>query len=130
MLITILSFSYTHASLGESVVLFVVCHTSRTTIFEASAQVRTLFCIVFGRSHREDCQRWYTAEYGYVGGRYGRCSEAAMVQALRNGPVSVSFNVYPDFMHYKSGIYHYTGAENLHWKSFIVRLYYLIIRIR
>ena len=28
---------------------------------------------------------------------------------VREGPLSVSFEVYPDFMHYSGGIYKYTG---------------------
>merc|ERR1719397_1790709 len=34
-----------------------------------------------------------------------------MMKALvENGPMSVSFEVYDDFMMYKSGVYHHTGA--------------------
>ncbi|CAL8361633.1 unnamed protein product [Merluccius merluccius] len=56
------------------------------------------------------CGRLYTAEYSYVGGYYGGCSEAAMMQELLyNGPFAVSFEVYPDFRYYKGGIYHHTG---------------------
>ena len=34
-----------------------------------------------------------------------------MMKALvENGPMSVSFEVYDDFMLYKSGVYHHTGA--------------------
>jgi len=28
---------------------------------------------------------------------------------VHGGPISVSFEVYPDFRYYKSGIYHHTG---------------------
>ncbi|XP_056467395.1 dipeptidyl peptidase 1 [Gadus chalcogrammus] len=56
------------------------------------------------------CGRLYTAEYSYVGGFYGGCSETAMMQELvKNGPMAVSFEVYPDFRYYKEGIYHHTG---------------------
>ncbi|XP_008308025.1 dipeptidyl peptidase 1 [Cynoglossus semilaevis] len=60
------------------------------------------------------CGRIYTAEYSYVGGFYGGCSEMAMMMELvKNGPMAVAFEVYPDFMHYKKGIYHHTGlADN------------------
>ena len=30
----------------------------------------------------------------------------------RNGPLAVSFMVYSDFFHYKSGIYHHTGLHD------------------
>ena len=40
------------------------------------------------------CRRLYTAEYHYVGGFYGGCSETAMIQELvQNGPMAVSFEV-------------------------------------
>lgn len=57
-----------------------------------------------------NCGRIYTAEYNYVGGFYGGCSETAMMlELVKNGPMAVAFEVYPDFMHYKEGIYHHTG---------------------
>ncbi|XP_061923247.1 LOW QUALITY PROTEIN: dipeptidyl peptidase 1 [Entelurus aequoreus] len=59
----------------------------------------------------QKCGRTYVAEYSYVGGFYGGCSEAAMMlELVQNGPMAVSFEVYPDFMHYKEGIYHHTGV--------------------
>lgn len=61
---------------------------------------------------KENCDRWYTAKYWYVGGYYGGCTETAMIDALlKNGPLSVSFEVYADFFHYKTGIYHHTGVK-------------------
>ncbi|XP_061575219.1 dipeptidyl peptidase 1 [Cololabis saira] len=61
----------------------------------------------------QKCGRMYAAEYGYVGGFYGGCSEAAMMQELvKNGPMAVAFEVYSDFMHYKEGIYHHTGLAD------------------
>jgi cathepsin C len=43
-------------------------------------------------------------------GYYGACNEELMrLELVLRGPISVSFEVYPDFMNYKSGIYHYTG---------------------
>ena len=33
-----------------------------------------------------------------------------MKALVENGPLSVSFEVYDDFMMYKSGVYHHTGA--------------------
>lgn len=69
----------------------------------------------------KSCRRWFSVgNYQYVGGYYGACSEESMIDALNNGPLSVSFEVYPDFMHYKSGIYHYTGVRGL--EPFIVSL--------
>ncbi|XP_077422865.1 dipeptidyl peptidase 1 [Vanacampus margaritifer] len=59
------------------------------------------------------CGRTYVAEYSYVGGFYGGCSEAAMMlELVQNGPMAVAFEVYPDFMHYKEGIYHHTGISD------------------
>eukprot|EP00088_Acartia_fossae_P009458 TRINITY_DN14583_c0_g1_i1.p1 TRINITY_DN14583_c0_g1~~TRINITY_DN14583_c0_g1_i1.p1 ORF type:complete len:353 (+),score=35.20 TRINITY_DN14583_c0_g1_i1:144-1061(+) len=56
------------------------------------------------------CLRHYTARYQYVGGYYGACNEYEMKKALvKNGPLSVSFEVYDDFMMYKRGVYHHTN---------------------
>ncbi|XP_063060825.1 dipeptidyl peptidase 1 [Engraulis encrasicolus] len=58
------------------------------------------------------CGRVYAADYHYVGGFYGNCNEAAMmVELVRDGPMGVAFEVYPDFIHYKEGIYHHTGTH-------------------
>ncbi|XP_007564164.1 PREDICTED: dipeptidyl peptidase 1 [Poecilia mexicana] len=60
-----------------------------------------------------NCGRMYTAEYGYVGGFYGGCSETAMMlELVKNGPMAVALEVYPDFMNYKGGIYHHTGLAD------------------
>ncbi len=59
-----------------------------------------------------NCPRQYGSKYHYVGGFYGACNEALMkVELVKNGPMSVSFMVYPDFVHYKTGIYHHTGNK-------------------
>ena len=67
---------------------------------------------LWGRSSYSDSlTRHYASAYRYVGGYYGGCSEEAMMKALvENGPLSVSFEVYDDFMMYKTGVYHHTGA--------------------
>lgn len=42
----------------------------------------------------QNCGRIYTAEYSYVGGFYGGCSEIAMMTELvKNGPMAVAFEV-------------------------------------
>ncbi|XP_053279001.1 dipeptidyl peptidase 1 [Pleuronectes platessa] len=61
----------------------------------------------------KNCVRVYAAEYNYVGGFYGGCSEMAMMLDLvKNGPMAVAFEVYSDFMNYKEGIYHHTGLSD------------------
>merc|ERR1711872_679735 len=46
---------------------------------------------------KSNCHRYYVSSYSYVGGYYGACSELEMKRALvRNGPLSVSFEVYHD----------------------------------
>ena len=41
-----------------------------------------------------NCGRIYTAEYNYVGGFYGGCSETAMMlELVKNGPMAVAFEV-------------------------------------
>ena len=54
--------------------------------------------------------RQFGTGYHYVGGFYGAYNEALMrAELVKNGPVAVSFEVYGDFLNYKSGIYHHTG---------------------
>ncbi|XP_066475809.1 dipeptidyl peptidase 1 [Tiliqua scincoides] len=59
---------------------------------------------------KQNCYLYYTSDYFYVGGFYGGCNEALMkIELVKHGPMAVAFEVYPDFMHYKGGIYHHTG---------------------
>ncbi|XP_038674159.1 dipeptidyl peptidase 1 [Scyliorhinus canicula] len=61
----------------------------------------------------KSCYHYYVSQYYYVGGFYGACNEAAMkLELVKNGPVSVAFEVYPDFMHYRGGIYYHTGLSD------------------
>lgn len=67
-----------------------------------------------GACSTKKCLKHYVESYGYVGGYYGGCSEEAMKKSLvEGGPLSVSFEVYNDFMMYKSGVYHHTGLIKL-----------------
>ncbi|XP_069327047.1 dipeptidyl peptidase 1 isoform X1 [Eulemur rufifrons] len=62
---------------------------------------------------KEDCLRYYSSEYHYVGGFYGGCNEALMkLELVHHGPMAVAFEVYDDFLHYRSGIYHRTGLRD------------------
>ncbi|XP_067890076.1 dipeptidyl peptidase 1 [Heterodontus francisci] len=62
---------------------------------------------------KKSCYRYYTSEYYYVGGFYGACNEAVMkLELVKNGPVSVAFEVYADFMYYHGGIYQHTGLRD------------------
>ncbi|XP_036284138.1 dipeptidyl peptidase 1 isoform X2 [Pipistrellus kuhlii] len=62
---------------------------------------------------KEDCFRYYTSEYHYVGGFYGGCNEALMkLELVHHGPMAVAFEVYDDFLHYHQGIYHHTGLKD------------------
>ena len=59
------------------------------------------------------CERHYATNYAYIGGFYGACNEALMrIELVKNGPLAVSFEVYDDFMSYKSGIYHHTATKD------------------
>lgn len=61
----------------------------------------------------DKCKRYYVAEYNYVGGFYGGCNEELMkMELVRNGPMVVAFEVYPDFETYRGGIYHHTGLRS------------------
>lgn len=58
------------------------------------------------------CVRQFGTGYHYVGGFYGACNEVLMrLELVKNGPIAVGFEVYNDFVNYKSGIYHHTGKE-------------------
>ena len=64
-------------------------------------------------SEKQGCLRYYSTNYYYVGGFYGNCSESAMrMELVKNGPIAIGFEVYPDFQAYKSGIYKHTGLED------------------
>jgi len=44
--------------------------------------------------------------YGYVGGYYGACTEAAMKREIKDhGPIVVAYEVSPEFQHYRSGVF-------------------------
>lgn len=34
------------------------------------------------------------------------------INLVKNGPMAVAFEVYNDFMNYKSGVYHHTGLQD------------------
>ncbi|XP_038054481.1 dipeptidyl peptidase 1-like isoform X1 [Patiria miniata] len=65
------------------------------------------------------CKRYYGTDYKYVGGFYGGCNEELMrMELVKNGPITVAFEVYPDFEAYKSGIYHHVFAGDRYGHSF------------
>lgn len=52
-----------------------------------------------------------TTDYHYLGGFYGAGNETNMMREIyENGPIAVSFEVYSDFIHYKSGVYVHTKS--------------------
>lgn len=61
---------------------------------------------------KQDCKRYRATNYKYVGGYFGACNEEEMMAALQDGPVSVAFEVTPDFQQYRHGIYHATGLTD------------------
>ncbi|XP_004683769.1 PREDICTED: dipeptidyl peptidase 1 [Condylura cristata] len=62
---------------------------------------------------REECIRYYSSEYHYVGDFYGGCNEELMkLELVHHGPLAVALEVYDDFLHYRSGIYHHTGLRD------------------
>ncbi|XP_059820577.1 dipeptidyl peptidase 1 [Hypanus sabinus] len=62
---------------------------------------------------KRSCYHYYTSQYYYVGGFYGACNEAVMkLELVKNGPVSVAFEVHNDFFHYHGGIYHHSGLND------------------
>ena len=60
--------------------------------------------------NEKKCSRQFGTGYHYIGGFYGGCNEELMrIELVKNGPISVAFEVYSDFFNYKGGIYHHTG---------------------
>jgi len=56
-------------------------------------------------------QRWRTAEYYYIGGYYGQSTPQLMQEEIMaNGPIAVSFEVYPEFHSYSGGVYSHQFA--------------------
>lgn len=57
-------------------------------------------------------ERTYTISYHYVGGYYGASNEDTMkLELVKNGPIAVGFEVYPDFMSYSGGVYSRTSTN-------------------
>ncbi|CAH8620869.1 unnamed protein product [Dicrocoelium dendriticum] len=62
---------------------------------------------------KRNCSRYYATNYHYLGGYYGACSEHLMkLELVTNGPFPVGFEVYDDFIHYRSGVYSHTTLKN------------------
>lgn len=61
-----------------------------------------------------DNTNWQTAKY-YASSAYRVGSDPydIMAEVYTNGPVEVSFQVFEDFAHYKSGVYNYVSGEYL-----------------
>jgi len=56
----------------------------------------------------------YVTDYHYVGGYFGACSQDKMAQELLNeGPLAVAFEVYDDFLLYRSGVYQHTSTARM-----------------
>lgn len=63
--------------------------------------------------NEKKCSRQFGTGYHYIGGFYGACNEELMrIELVKNGPISVAFEVYSDFFNYKGGIYHHTGLTD------------------
>lgn len=63
----------------------------------------------------QTCTKHYVSAYNYIGGYYGGCNEELMREAIYNdGPISCSFEVYPDFQAYTGGIYHHLAETEIY----------------
>ena len=62
---------------------------------------------------KSGCRRYYATDYQYIGGFYGACNDKLMQLALvKNGPITIGFEVYDDFFNYKGGVYQHTGVKH------------------
>lgn len=60
----------------------------------------------------QNCSRFYATNYRYVGGYYGGTNEPLMrLELVNNGPIVIAFEVYKDFISYKSGVYHHVFTD-------------------
>mmetsp|Transcript_15188 Transcript_15188/g.33546 ORF Transcript_15188/g.33546 Transcript_15188/m.33546 type:complete len:694 (+) Transcript_15188:87-2168(+) len=60
---------------------------------------------------------WFTKDYGYVGGFYGKCSETRLMQTIfKNGPTAVAFQV-PDSLGYVMDDSVQPGGSRTFWHS-------------
>ena len=80
------------------------------TKFGFENELLTEDCYTKGNKCKSSCEksgkRIVIDDYYYVGGSYGKCDEASMIEELdKNGPYVISFEPSYDFMHYKSGIF-------------------------
>eukprot|EP01006_Ploeotia_vitrea_P031536 TRINITY_DN63877_c0_g1_i1.p1 TRINITY_DN63877_c0_g1~~TRINITY_DN63877_c0_g1_i1.p1 ORF type:complete len:482 (+),score=55.64 TRINITY_DN63877_c0_g1_i1:30-1475(+) len=58
--------------------------------------------------------KYFTQSYNYIGGFYGGCNQYLMMAELvKNGPIAISIEVYPDLQHYKGGIYHHVTKKKM-----------------
>jgi cathepsin C len=59
-----------------------------------------------------NCQRSYSTDYEFIGSHTGGCNDLAMQLAIfERGPVVVGYQVFQDFLYYRSGIYYHYGPH-------------------
>ncbi len=55
-------------------------------------------------------------KYGYIGGYYGACNEAAMMKELHeNGPIVIALNAPSDLFYYSGGVYSSRDDDRSDW---------------
>jgi len=77
-------------------------------------------CVPYNPSDRvcadtSKCTRWYSSDYGYIGGYYGAAmgdGGQQMMEDMQNGPLAVGFMVLDDFRDYSNGVYISTMSKN------------------
>lgn len=73
-------------------------------------------------------EKTYVYSYKYVGGYYGACNEDLMqLDLVKNGPVAVGFEVYPDFMSYAGGVYSHEKSRELTFNPFEITNHAVLI---
>lgn len=68
------------------------------------------------RECHEKCKdRTYTYQFQYVGGYYGGSNaENMQLELVKNGPISVGFQVFSDFFSYSHGVYSHESSSDAH----------------
>jgi hypothetical protein len=83
-----------------------VCKSSFAVQYESNGDVPSC-----SAKCTDPTQYNYVTDYQFVGGFYGAATPELMMQEIfDNGPISVEFFVYSDFMQYTGGVYVHTQA--------------------
>ena len=66
--------------------------------------------------HDKPLKVYHAKDYGYIGGYYGACNEAAMMKELHDhGPIVIALNAPSDLFYYSGGVYSSRDDDRDDW---------------